>query len=157
MPLGAGWLRVTVPGQKSRKKSCAKADDRPKQHVLDPRMLPTPHQPVIACDRVRGNNENGRGNKRRYARIEAAGKAKSSHDLHRGGEDYEETRRSKAYFVKEDRGAIHVAELGQGMWQKKKSACHANGSSRVDCQIGKNDAHEYLLYRAESDFSAATR
>lgn len=112
---------------------------------------------MTACDRVRGNDENGRGNERRYARIETGSKAKSSDDLHRSGEDHEETRRSKAYFVKEDRGAIDVAELGNGMWQQEKSACHANGSSRVDCQIGKNDAHEYLLYRAESDFSAATR
>jgi hypothetical protein len=54
-------------------------------------------------------------------------------------------RRPKAYFVKEDRGAIHVAELGNGMWQEEKSASHANGSSRVDCQIGKNDAHEYCF------------
>lgn len=112
---------------------------------------------MTACDRVRGNDENGRGNERRYAGIETGSKAKSSDDLHRSGEDHEETRRSKAYFVKEDRGAIDVAELGNGMGQQEKSACHANGSSRVDCQIGKNHAHEYLLYRTESDFSAATR
>jgi hypothetical protein len=31
------------------------------------------------------------------------------------------------------------------MWQEEKSASHANGSSRVDCQIGKNDAHEYCF------------
>ena len=95
-------------------------------------MLPTPHQSVSACNRVRGNDKDGRGNQRRHARIETRDKAKSSGDFHRGREDYEETRRSKADFIKKDRCAIDVAELGDRVGQEEKSTGHANGSSRVN-------------------------
>jgi hypothetical protein len=132
-----------LSAENSGKKSRAKADDRPKQHVLDPRMLPAPHQPVIARNRVRGDDEDGGGNQRRHAGIETCDQTERSDDFHHRSEDDEETRRPKAYFVKEDRGTIDVAELGNGMREEEKSAGHANGSSRVDCQIGKKDAHEF--------------
>jgi hypothetical protein len=43
------------------------------------------------------------------------------------------------------------------VWQQEKSADYANGSSRVDCQIGKNSAHKFLFYKTENDFMAAMR
>src|SRR6202051_5057967 len=45
-------------------KSNAKADDCPKQHVFDARMLPAPHQRVYAGNGVSRDDENACGNHR---------------------------------------------------------------------------------------------